>query len=235
DDNFATIERAVEEGRTIYDNLVKVILFVLPTNGAEALMIISAVVILFEVMPITPLQILWVNMVTAVTLAVSLAFEPPQGSIMRRPPRAPDEPIISLYLFWRILFVAVIIATSAILLFTLMRDAGASLAAARTVAVNTLVAGQLFYLFNSRFIEQSSLRLERLLANKKSLISVVVLVALQLAFTYLGPMQQLFGTASISLLEWGWCVAAGVAVFLVVEMEKAIKRGLRHRAQRPEE
>jgi magnesium-transporting ATPase (P-type) len=227
DDNFATIERAVEEGRTIYDNLVKVILFVLPTNGAEALMIISAVIILFEVMPITPLQILWVNMVTAVTLAVSLAFEPPQEWIMRRPPRPVDEPIISLYLFWRIIFVAVLIATASILLFNYMRDAGAGLEEARTVAVNTLVGGQLFYLFNSRYIEQSSVSLQRLLSNNKALISVVVLVALQLAFTYLGPMQQLFGTASISILEWGWCMAAGISVFLIVEMEKAIMRGLR--------
>jgi magnesium-transporting ATPase (P-type) len=179
DDNFATIERAVEEGRTIYDNLVKVILFVLPTNGAEALMIISAVVILFEVMPITPLQILWVNMVTAVTLAVSLAFEPPQKWIMQRPPRPPDEPIISLYLFWRIIFVATLIASACILLFNYMRTGGASLPVARTVAVNTLVAGQLFYLFNSRFIERSSLSLKRLLVNKKALISVVVLLGLQ--------------------------------------------------------
>ncbi|MCJ8499021.1 cation-translocating P-type ATPase [Desulfatitalea alkaliphila] len=227
DDNFATIERAVEEGRTIYDNLVKVILFVLPTNGAEALMIISAVIVLFEVMPITPLQILWVNMVTAVTLAVSLAFEPPQAWIMRRPPRPPGEPIISPYLFWRIIFVAVLIATSSILLFNYMRAAGASLEAARTVAVNTLVAGQMFYLFNSRFIEQSSLNLQRLLANKKALVSVVVLAALQFAFTYLAPMQQLFGTASISIFEWGWCIAAGAGVFLIVETEKAIKRGMR--------
>jgi hypothetical protein len=96
DDNFATIERAVEEGRTIYDNLIKTILFILPTNGAESLMVIVSVLILFEVMPITPLQILWVNMVTAVTLALALAFEPSEEGIMRRPPRPPDEPIISV-------------------------------------------------------------------------------------------------------------------------------------------
>lgn len=235
DDNFATIERAVEEGRTIYDNLLKIILFVLPTNGAEALMIISAVIVLFEVMPITPLQILWVNMVTAVTLAVALAFEPPQGWIMRRPPRPPDDTIITPYLFWRIIFVALLIATASILLFNYMRDAGASLEAARTVAVNTLVAGQLFYLFNSRFIERSSLSIQRLLANNKALISVVVLAALQLAFTHLGPMQQLFGTASISILEWGWCIVAGIGVFLIVEIEKTIKRRLRPAVSGPEE
>jgi P-type E1-E2 ATPase len=88
DDNFATIEHAVEEGRTIYDNLVKTILFILPTNGAEALMVISAVLLFFDVMPITPIQILWVNMVTAVTLALTLAFEPAEAGIMRRPPSA---------------------------------------------------------------------------------------------------------------------------------------------------
>ncbi len=227
DDNFATIERAVEEGRTIYDNLVKVILFVLPTNGAESLMIISAVLILFEVMPITPLQILWVNMVTAVTLAVALAFEPSEAGIMRRPPRPPKEPIISAYLVWRIVFVSVLIAAASIGFFQRSWDGQTNLEQARTIAVNVLVAGQLFYLFNSRFLELSSLSLARLLSNKVAFIAVGVLAVFQLAFTYLGPFQELFGTASIRGIDWVWVLVAGLAVFLLVEAEKAALRAYR--------
>jgi magnesium-transporting ATPase (P-type) len=105
DDNFVSIEHAVEEGRTIYDNLKKTILFILPTNGAEALIVLATVAFAFNQLPITPVQILWVNMITAVTLALALAFEPSEKGIMRRPPRDPDEPIVSGYLLWRIGFV----------------------------------------------------------------------------------------------------------------------------------
>ncbi len=224
DDNFATIERAVEEGRTVYDNLVKTILFILPTNGAESLIVIASVLILSKVMPITPLQILWVNMVTAVTLALALAFEPPEEGIMRRQPRPPDEPIISAYLIWRIVFVSVLIATAAILLFIYRRRTGTELNQARTVAVNALVAGQLFYLFNSRYLDSSSLRLGKFVGNRAALIAVGILIVLQLGFTYLGPVQSLFETAAIGIWDWGLAVAAGLAVFLLVELEKVIIR-----------
>jgi magnesium-transporting ATPase (P-type) len=227
DDNFATIERAVEEGRTIYDNLLKTILFILPTNGAEALMVITAVLFLFDVMPITPIQILWVNMITAVTLALALAFEPAESGIMRRPPRPPDEPMLSGYLIWRIGFVSVLIAAAAILLFNRRLEAGASLEAARTVAVNTLVAGQLFYLFNSRFINRSALTFTGLLANRQALVAVGALVLFQLGFTYLNRAHVLFGTASLPMGEWPWIVAAGLGVFGLVEVEKAILRRFR--------
>jgi magnesium-transporting ATPase (P-type) len=224
DDNFATIEHAVKEGRTIYDNLVKTILFLLPTNGAESLMIISSVLFLFDVMPVTPIQILWVNMVTAVTLALALAFEPPEADIMQRPPRPPDKPIITRYLIWRIIFVSVLIAAAATLLFSRHIDTGGDLAAARTVAVNALVAGQLFYLFNSRFIEGSALSVKKLVSNGKAWIASVILVVLQLGFTYLGPANALFGTAAISISDWLWVLAAGLAVFLLVEAEKGVLR-----------
>jgi magnesium-transporting ATPase (P-type)/formate/nitrite transporter FocA (FNT family) len=233
DDNFATIEQAVKEGRTIYDNLLKTILFILPTNGAEALVVISSVLILFEVMPITPLQILWVNMVTAVTLALALSFEPAEKGIMRRAPRPPHEPIISKYLFWRICFVSVLIATASILLFMYHHVPGTSLEEARTVAVNTLVAGQLFYLFNSRFIERSSLTIKRLKGNNKAFIAAGALVFIQLAFTYLGPLQTLFGTASISASAWVLIIAAGFTVFLLVEAEKALMRRWHGRPPHP--
>jgi magnesium-transporting ATPase (P-type) len=229
DDNFATIERAVEEGRTVYDNLKKTILFILPTNGAEALMVVTAVAFAFSELPITPVQILWVNMVTAVTLALALAFEPTEPGIMDRPPRPRDEPILSGYLLWRIAFVSVIIATGCLLLFDYEIATGATPERARTVAVNALVAGQLFYLFNTRFIMRSSIGLERLLSNRAALIAVGILVLVQMVFTYTPPFQTWFGTQGLTGTDWAWVLAVGVAVFLLVEMEKAVMRRVRGR------
>ncbi|MFP4316153.1 MAG: cation-translocating P-type ATPase [Desulfovibrionales bacterium] len=232
DDNFATIQHAVEEGRSIYDNLVKTILFILPTNGAQALIVITAVLFFFDVMPITPIQILWVNLVTAVTLALSLAFEPPEKGIMRRPPRLQQEPIISRHLVWRIGFVSALIASFSILLFNHHLQMGASLETARTVAVNTLVTGQIFYLFNSRFLENPSLSIRGLFGNRAVLVAVGTLIVLQLSFTYLGISHTLFGTADIPVEEWGLILAAGLPVFVLVELEKLVLRTWHQRSRR---
>ncbi len=226
DDNFATIEHAVEEGRTIYDNLVKTILFILPTNGAESLIIIAGVLFLFDVLPITPIQVLWVNMVTTVTLALALSFEPPEENIMQRPPRSTGEPIISAYLLWRIVFVSAIIAIAVIAIFNSRLAAGENIEKVRTVAVNVLVAGELFYLFNTRFLDSPSLSLNGLLGNRQALLAVGVLIVLQLIFTYLGVANDLLGTSPIPAAEWGWILGAGLAVFLLVEVEKALFRFL---------
>ena len=228
DDNFASIEKAVEEGRTVYDNLKKTILFILPTNGAEALMVMSAVALALAELPITPVQILWVNMVTAVTLALALAFEPPERGLMDRPPRARDEPIISPYLLWRIGFVAVIVAVASQALFFREFEGGADVDAARTLAVNVLVAGQLFYLFNSRFIIGPAWGLRRLLSNRAALLAVAVLVVLQGVFTYAPWFQTWFGTAGLAAGDWLWVLAAGLAVFLLVEVEKGVVRWYRN-------
>ena len=139
DDNFASIANAVEEGRTVYDNIKKAILFILPTNGGEALAIITAVLVGFEELPLTALQILWVNMITAVTLALSLAFEPPEGDIMRRPPRLRDAPILGSMFVWRIVFVSVILLIGTFGFFIWEMENGASVERARTIAVNTLI------------------------------------------------------------------------------------------------
>ncbi len=227
DDNFASIEHAGEEGRTIYDNLKKTILFILPTNGAEALMVLATVFFAFSQLPITPVQILWVNMVTAVTLALALAFEPSEKGIMRRPPRDSEEPIVSGYLLWRICFVSVVVACFAIGLFFLELENGVSLLSARTVAVNVLVAGQLFYLFNSRFIMQSSLSLRDLISNRAALIASGMLVFFQLAFTYFPPLQLWFGTEAIGPVDWLFVIGAGAAVFVLVEVEKAMVRRIK--------
>lgn len=226
DDNFATIEHAVEEGRTIYDNLVKTILFILPTNGAESLIIIFGVLILFDVLPLTPIQILWVNMVTTVTLALALAFEPPEENIMKRPPRSPDEPIISRYLLWRIFFVSLLIAAAVITLFNLRLTSREDIEAARTLSVNVLVACELFYLFNTRFLENPSLSPRGFLGSRQALLAAGALIVFQLGFTYMKIANDLLGTRPLPAQDWVWAIGAGLGVFLLVEAEKQLVRRL---------
>ena len=222
DDNFATIERAVEEGRTIYDNLVKTILFILPTNGAESLVIIVGVLALSAALPITPIQVLWVNMVTTVTLALALSFEPPEENIMKRRPRPPSEPLISKYLLWRILLVSVLVSAAVLALFHASHSSRGDIVEARTVSVNVLVACELFYLFSTRFLQQSSLSLRAFLGNPQAIAAVGALIVLQLGFTYLGIANTLLGTSPLPAGQWIWISGAGLAVFLVVEAEKAV-------------
>lgn len=232
DDNFASIAEAVEEGRTIYDNLKKAILFILPTNASQALIILATVAFGFALLPVTPVQILWINMVTAVTLALALAFEPPEPGIMRRPPRDPNEPILSGYLAWRIAFVSLTIAALALLLFFRQLDAGLSIEAARTVAINVIVAGQLFYLFNSRFLVQSSLSLKGFVSNRAALIAGALLVLFQLLLTYGPVLQRAFGTVGLHAQDWLPVIGVGLAVFFLVEFEKAMLRRYRRRKSR---
>jgi len=218
DDNFATIVNAIEEGRTVYDNIRKALLFILPTNGAEALVIVAAI-LLGVVMPITPAQILWVNMVTAVTLALSLSFEPMESNVMERPPRGGDEPIIGRLFLWRITFVSVLIGALTLGVFTLVKSYGHEEAFARTIAVNTLVAGQLFYLFNCRHIQSPAIG-KGFFNNPYVFMAAGLLVVLQLGFVYLPFMNTFFDTRAIGLGYWLYPLVSGVAVFLIVEIEK---------------
>ncbi len=223
DDNFASLAQAVVEGRTVYDNLKKSILFILPTSLGEAFVIIAAVMI-GEKLPITPVQILWVNMITTVTLALTLGFEPSETGIMRRPPRSPTEPLLTKLLVWRIVFVSVIMVCGTFGLFLWEERHGETIEHARTVAINTLVMFEIFYLFNSRKIENSILNIEGMTGNRFVLLAVVVLILFQLAFTYLSPMQHLFGTIAISAREWQWIVAVAFSVLPLVEIEKMLIR-----------
>jgi len=225
DDNFATIERAVEEGRTIYDNLRKAILFILPTNGAEAFVVLAAVVFGF-MLPILPVQILWVNMVTAVTLALALAFEPSEPGLMLRPPRKPDAPILGAYFLWRISFVSLLIGSITIAIFLLETKKGMSPELARTLAVNTIVVAQMFYLFNSRYMRESSLRLDSLFANRAVWITIGCLAALQMLYVYAPFMNLLFSSRPMTAAHWLVPLAAGACVFVIVEIEKALVRML---------
>jgi magnesium-transporting ATPase (P-type) len=151
DDNFASIAHAVEEGRTVYDNLRKAILFILPTNGGEGLTIFLAI-LLGRTLPLTPVQVLWVNMITAVTLALVLAFEPPEADVMKRPPRDPKANLLSGYFLWRIGLVSAVMCAGTFGIFLWLRSQGVAEKMAWTVAVNTIVMFEVFYLFNTRFI-----------------------------------------------------------------------------------
>ena len=225
DDNFATIVEAIRAGRTVYDNLKKAILFILPTNGGEALVLIAAILLGFT-LPITAVQILWVNMVTAVTLALALAFEPSEPSVMRRPPRAAGEPILSGFLLWRVAFVSVLFCAGIFGKFTFAQASGASIEEARTIAVNTLVVMEIFYLFSVRYLRDASLTWQGLIGTRAVLIAVAAVVALQLLFTYAPFMEAFFGTRALSLREVLQIILVGVVVLFVLEMEKFIHRRL---------
>ena len=224
DDNFASIAHAVEEGRTVYDNLKKAVVFILPTNGGEALIILAAILLGFHQLPLLPVQILWVNMVTAVTLALSLAFEPPEQNIMQRPPRDSHEPMMTPHLIWRVAFVSIILMSGTFGLFIWEMERGMSIEHARTVAVNTLVVFEIFYLFNSRYIYASVFNWAGLTGNRYVLIAIAVLIVFQLGFTYLAPMQFLFGTIDISLDIWLRIILVSSSVLFLVELEKYVVR-----------
>ncbi|MCB1858346.1 MAG: cation-transporting P-type ATPase [Gammaproteobacteria bacterium] len=225
DDNFASISHAVEEGRTVYDNIKKSILFILPTNGGEALTILAAV-LFGKALPVTAAQILWVNMITAVTLALSLAFEPAESAVMGRMPRNSKEPLLTPFMNWRILFVSVLMVVATFGLFLWERLNGADLETARTVAVNTLVVAEVFYLLNTRYFTASVINREGIMGNPYLLLAIVSVMVFQLLFTYLPVMQVIFLTTALDAGAWARVILAGLAVFALVEIEKAIYRSL---------
>jgi magnesium-transporting ATPase (P-type) len=221
DDNFATIEAAVEEGRGIFDNLVKFITWTLPTNFGEGLVILAAIVA-GVTLPITPLQILWINMTTAVLLGLPLAFEPVEGNVMRRPPRPPAAPILDGVLIGRVVLVGVLMLAGSFGLFLLALERGASLAEARSIAVNVFVAIEIVYLFNCRSLVRPVWAVAPF-SNLWVWGGAGAMVVLQLAFTYLPVFQRVFGTAAIGLAAWGEIGAVALAALLINEAEKAFQ------------
>lgn len=230
DDNFASITAAVEEGRAVYDNLKKAILFILPTNGGEALIILAAVVWGFKDLPLTPIHILWVNMITAVTLALALAFEPKEPNLMQRKPRSAKSPLLTSHLIWRVVFVSLILMLGTLSMFVWEMEQQENISRARTVAVNTLVMFEIFYLFNTRFILDTAFCRQGLIGNVYVLIAIAVLIVFQACFTYLPFMQVLFGTTALEFDVWLRIVIVASSVLFLVELEKyflsKIKRSL---------
>ncbi|MDP3229126.1 MAG: cation-transporting P-type ATPase [Acidovorax sp.] len=223
DDNFASIAHAVEEGRTVYDNLKKTVTFMLPVNGGESLSLLLAV-LLGVALPILPAQVLWVNMVGSVALAMVLAFEPPEPGVMQRPPRPPGEPLLSRFLVWRIVLVSTLFLAGIFGMFEWALWHGASVEAARTVAVNTLVCMEVFYLFSVRYLKARSFTWQGVRGTPRVLAAVGGVFAMQLLFTYAPVMQQLLRTEALPL-TWGLrIVAVGFALLIVLEFEKALLR-----------
>ena len=223
DDNFATIERAVEEGRRIYDNIRKSILFLLPTNGAQSLVILVAILFGFS-LPLTPVQILWVNMITAVTLSLALVFEPAEPGIMSRSRRSTDGPLIARGDLAMITFVSILVAAAAIAVYFVAKSGGHSLATAQTAAVNMLALGQLAYLFNCRYLSGSSLKVGALRANPMVWYTSAALIVLQLVFIYAPFMHTWFGSAPLTGVGWGVTIGLAIVIFFVVELAKAVAR-----------
>lgn len=223
DDNFASIARAVEEGRNVYNNLKKAIVFLLPVNGGESLSIIAAILLGFT-LPITPLQILWVNMVSSVALAMALAFEPAEPDIMQHPPRPAREALLSGFLLWRIALVSVLFAAGVFGIFSWSQLHGSTLEESRTYAVNTLVVMEVFYLFSVRFLYAPSLTFKGILDTRAMLVAVTTVVVLQLIFTYAPFMEELFDTRPVDFIHGVEILLLGIMLLLILELEKWIRR-----------
>lgn len=222
DDNFASIEAAVEEGRGVFDNLTKFITWTLPTNVGEGLIVLAAI-FTGALLPILPAQILWINMTTALLLGATLALEPKEIGIMGRRPREPKAPILTRALVRRVLLVGVLILVGAFGLFEWEQSSGASLAQARTVAVNVVVMVELLYLFNCRSLSRSTLHIG-LFSNPWALGGAMAMALAQLLFTYAPVMNRAFSTAPIDLSAWGRILAMAVIASALVEFEKWLAR-----------
>ncbi|RIA55769.1 cation-transporting P-type ATPase [Dichotomicrobium thermohalophilum] len=230
DDNFASIAAAVREGRTVYDNIKKVISWTLPTNAGEAMTIIVA---LFAGMalPITAIQILWINLITAVTLGLSLAFEPSEPGTMRRPPRPREEPLLTGELVWHIVLVSTLFLLAVFGVYAYAIDKGYSQVLAQTMAMNMLVVLEIFHLFFIRNIYSTSLNWNAVKATRVVWASVLTVIAAQFAITYLPLMQAVFGTQDVPFLDGVLIVAIGAVFFALIETEKQMRLAFRRPAE----
>jgi cation-transporting ATPase F len=218
DDNFATVRDAIEEGRGVFDNLKKFIVWTLPTNGGEGLVIFLAVLLGLS-LPLLPIHILWVNMTTAIFLGLMLAFEPREQGIMERPPNKPDTPIIDAPLVGRIILVSTLLCITSFGLYEFELSLGASQAEARTVAVAMFVVGEAFYLLNCRSLQRSFFSVG-FNSNPWIWVGIATMMFLQLLFTYLPIMNSWFSSAPISADAWLRVFVGGVLIFVLVGIEK---------------
>src|SRR5690606_37630982 len=225
DDNFASIAAAVHEGRAVYDNIRKVVAWTLPTNCGEALAVVLAIAFGW-VLPMTPPQILWINMVLTVTLGLSLAFEPPESGVMARPPRRRDAALVSPFMLWRIVLVSLLFSAAAFGVFAWAQGRGHDIQTTRTMVVNTFCVLEIFYLFSVRYMHGSSFSLHGLRGTPAVLWAIAAVVLTQLAFTYLPWMHALFDTRPVPLLEGAVIVAIGAALLVLLEAEKWLLRRL---------
>ncbi|MBF0208815.1 MAG: cation transporting ATPase C-terminal domain-containing protein, partial [Oligoflexia bacterium] len=222
DDNFASIEAAVEEGRCVFDNLVKFISWTIPTNLGQGLVVLLAIIFNVASLPLLPVQILWINTTTAILLGLTLAFESKSANIMQRHPRKPDTPILTKELIFRIVIISLFLVTGSFGLYEFELYHGASIEAARTVAVNVFIVVQTAYLLNCRSLTQSMLAMG-ILSNRWLLGGVSLMFIFQFAFVYSPIMNKLFHTAPVSFASWGRVILLALVSYLFIELEKWIR------------
>ncbi len=223
DDNFASLEAAVEEGRGIFENLMKFLVWTLPTNGGEGLLLAIAVLFGFS-LPLLPSQVLWINMLTALLLGLMLAFEPKEPDLMERPPRDPGAPLLERPLLFRIAWVSVLLSVTALFLFEWVRAAHhATFAEARTVTANSFVLMETFYLFPCRSLTRPISTFRALVANPWVFGGALAMTLLQLLFTYHPALNRIFGTEPVHPAYWVYAVLCGLGVALLVEAEKRLR------------
>lgn len=225
DDNFASIVAAVHEGRTVYDNIRKVIAWTLPTNGGESVIVLLAILMGFT-LPMTATQILWINLVTDSALGLALAFEPSERGVMERPPRRANAALLSAFMLWRVLLVSFLFAAISLGIFFTALDTGRSVETARTMVVNMLVGAGIFYLFNVRYLRAGSITLRGALGTKAVLLAVGAVVSAQLIFTYLPLMNRIFASRPLSISELALILFSAVMLMLLLEGEKLLMRRL---------
>ena len=221
DDNFATIESAVEEGRGVYDNLVKFLTWTLPTNFGLGLVIFLAVIAGIA-LPILPVQILWINMTTVILLGLMLAFEKMEPDVMSRPPRKSSQSILSPALITRIVIVGALLCAGAFIFFEYAIMLGKSEAYARTIAVNIFVFGELLYLFNCRSLKYSMFKIG-VFSNPLLWVGVLSMILLQILFTYAPVMNRVFHTKPIDILDWIWVLLTGIIIYTTVGLDKSLR------------
>ncbi|MBB5690194.1 HAD-IC family P-type ATPase [Roseomonas alkaliterrae] len=230
DDNFASIAAAVREGRTVHDNLQKVIAWTLPTNGGQSLVVIAAIM-LGLALPVSPVQILWVNLVCSVALGMTLAFEPPERDVMARPPRPAEASLLPGILVWRVVFVSVVMAALAFALDLWGASRGLGMAETRTIVVNAMVAMGVGYLFAARQSRGTGFSAEGFRGTPAVWIGIASVAVAQALLTWAPPMNRVFGTAPMGLAEAIACIGSGAALLVLVEAEKAVMRRLAGRGR----
>jgi magnesium-transporting ATPase (P-type) len=218
DDNFATIVAAVEEGRDVYNKVQKIIAWLVPTSIGEALMLIVAIVLGID-LPLTPLQILWINLVTAIALATPLAFEPKEQGLLAISPRPPSEKLITRAIMRKFAIVSALMVVGTFGVFYAHEERGQSVEVAQTVALNTLVFFEIFYLFNGRSLTEPAHSVS-VRSNPWLSVGIIACIASQLLIVYWSPLNDIFGTDAIELSDWIFAAVIASSVFFAIEIEK---------------
>ncbi len=222
DDNFSSIVAAIREGRTVYDNIKKVISWTLPTNAGESMTVMIALLAGFT-LPVTPIQILWVNLVTGITLGLALAFEPTEKNTMRRPPRPSNEILLSPQLVWHLVLVSFLFLAGVYGIYFYAIDRGSSIELARTLSMNTLVVMEIFHLFFVRNMHGTSLTWKAARGTRVVWLTVVLVTGVQLLVTYFPPLQAVFQTQAVGITDGLLVIGIGLVLLLVVETEKQLR------------